>query len=179
MRETLSTDRFEADALFRSAFEFAAIGMALVAPNGRFLRVNRSLCEITDYPQKELSERTFQDITHPDDLNLDLDYAGRLLRGEIETYQMEKRYFHKNGPIVWIHLSASLVRADDSTPLFFISQIKNITDRKEDRGRVAQSRGRDRKTSQWSAQNMRLDEADRGQRSLGSGRRVPARFSPA
>ena len=124
MRETLSTDRFEADALFRSAFEFAAIGMALVAPNGRFLRVNRSLCEITGYPEKELLERTFQDITHPDDLNLDLDYAGRLLRGEIETYQMEKRYFHKNGAIVWIHLSVSLVRADDSTPLFFISQIK-------------------------------------------------------
>ena len=131
MRETLSTDRFEADALFRSAFEFAAIGMALVAPNGRFLRVNRSLCEITGYPEEELLERTFQDITHPDDLNLDLDYAGRLLRGEIETYQMEKRYFHKNGPIVWIHLSVSLVRADDSTPLFFISQIKNITDRKK------------------------------------------------
>ena len=126
MRETLSTDRFEADALFRSAFEFAAIGMALVAPNGRFLRVNRSLCEITGYPEKELLKRTFQDITHPDDLNLDLDYAGRLLRGEIETYQMEKRYFHKNGLIVWIHLSVSLVRADDSAP-----QIKNITDRKK------------------------------------------------
>ena len=131
MRETLSTDRFEADALFRSAFEFAAIGMALVAPNGRFLRVNRSLCEITGYPEKELLKRTFQDITHPDDLNLDLDYAGRLLRGEIETYQMEKRYFHKNGLIVWIHLSVSLVRADDSAPLFFIAQIKNITDRKK------------------------------------------------
>jgi PAS domain S-box-containing protein len=131
MRETVSTDRFEADALFRSAFEFAAIGMALVAPNGRFLRVNRSLCEITGYPEKELLKRTFQDITHPDDLNLDLDYAGRLLRGEIETYQMEKRYFHKNGAIVWVHLSVSLVRSDDNTPLFFISQIKNITDRKK------------------------------------------------
>ena len=105
--------------------------MALVAPNGRFLRVNRSLCEITGYPGKELLKRTFQDITHPDDLNLDLDYAGRLLRGEIETYQMEKRYFHKNGLIVWIHLSVSLVRADDSAPLFFIAQIKNITDRKK------------------------------------------------
>src|SRR5437868_6697329 len=116
MKESLSTDRFETDVLFRSDFEFAAIGMALVAPNGRFLQVNRSLCDITGYPEKELLARTFQDITHPDDLHLDLNYAGRLLRGEIETYQMEKRYFHKDDPIVWIHLSVSLVRAEDGTP---------------------------------------------------------------
>jgi PAS domain S-box-containing protein len=129
MSQTLS-DPLAADVLFRSAFEFAAIGMALVAPNGRFLRVNRSLCEITGYPQAELLRRTFQDITHPEDLDLDLDYCGKLLAGEIETYQMEKRYFHKDGSIVWVFLSVSLVRNEEGTPLFFISQIENITDRK-------------------------------------------------
>jgi PAS domain S-box-containing protein len=129
MTQTLS-ESIDADVLFRSAFEFAAIGMALVSPNGRFLRVNRSLCEITGYREAELLRLTFQDITHPEDLNLDLDYCGKLLGGEIETYQMEKRYFHKSGSIVWVLLSVSLVRNEEGKPLFFISQIKNITDRK-------------------------------------------------
>jgi PAS domain S-box-containing protein len=129
MTQTLSAS-IDADVLFRSAFEFAAIGMALVSPNGRFLRVNRSLCEITGYREAELLRLTFQDITHPEDLNLDLDYCGKLLGGEIETYQMEKRYFHKSGSIVWVLLSVSLVRNEEGKPLFFISQIKNITDRK-------------------------------------------------
>jgi PAS domain S-box-containing protein len=121
----------DVDALFQNAFEHAAIGMALVAPDGSWLRVNRSVCEITGYSERELLERTFQDITHPDDLERDVAHAKKMLAGEIETYHMEKRYFHKNGSIVWVLLSVSLVRDDEGKPRFFISQIQDITRRKE------------------------------------------------
>ena len=120
-----------AGVLFESAFIHAAIGMALVAPDGRWLRVNRSVCEITGYTEEELMCRSFQDITHPDDLDLDLENVRRLLCGEASTYQMEKRYFHKNGTIVWVLLSVSLVSDEEQKPLFFISQIQDITARKE------------------------------------------------
>lgn len=121
----------EADSLFQNAFEHAAIGMALVAPDGSWLRVNRSVCEITGYTEAELLQKTFQDITHPEDVERDVANAKKMLAGEIDTYQMEKRYFRKNGSIVWVLLSVSLVRNDQGEPLFFISQIQDITRRKE------------------------------------------------
>jgi len=120
-------DPLSPDALFQSAFEFAAVGMALVSPEGKWLRVNRSVCQITGYSEKELLQRTFQDITHPDDLELDLENVRKMLAGEIETYQMEKRYYRKDGEIVWVLLSVSLVRTNSGEPLFFISQIQDIT----------------------------------------------------
>ena len=76
--------------------------MALVAPDGKWLKVNRALCEITGYSEAELLERTFQDITHPEDLNLDLSNVAKLLAEEGATYQVEKRYFHKSGVSVWV-----------------------------------------------------------------------------
>src|ERR1043166_783171 len=118
-------DPYSPDSLFQSAFEFAAIGMALVSPEGKWLRVNRSLCAITGYTEAELLDRTFQQITHPDDLESDLANVRRMLAGEIDTYQMEKRYFHKNGSVVWILLSVSLVRTKSGEPLFFIGQIQD------------------------------------------------------
>ncbi|MCS3903058.1 diguanylate cyclase (GGDEF)-like protein/PAS domain S-box-containing protein [Methylohalomonas lacus] len=114
---------------FENAFQYAAIGMALVSPQGQWLRVNRALCEITGYSEQELLKLSFQDITHPDDLNMDLDYLRQLLDGELESYTLEKRYFHKNGNIVWILLSVSLMRDEDGQPHFFIAQIQDITDR--------------------------------------------------
>ena len=119
------------DSLFQNAFEHAAIGMALVAPDGSWLRVNLSVCQITGYTEEELLKRTFQDITHPDDLERDLSNAKRILAGEIDTYNIEKRYFHKNGSIVWVLLTVSLARDEEGKPLFFISQIQDITRRKE------------------------------------------------
>jgi len=116
---------------FSSAFEFAAIGIALVAPNGHWLRVNRALCALLGYSNNELLERTFQDITHPDDLDTDLEYLRQVLTGALSTYQMEKRYFHKAGHIVWVLLSVSSVRNEKSGDvLYFISQIQDITKRK-------------------------------------------------
>jgi two-component system sensor histidine kinase UhpB len=117
-------------ATFRSAFEYAAIGKALVAVDGRWIEVNRALCEIVGYSEQELLGLTFQAITHPEDLDTDLAYVRQMIAGQIRTYQMEKRYFHKQGHVVWILLSVSLVRDPDGQPLYFISEIQDITDRK-------------------------------------------------
>src|ERR671921_261199 len=120
----------EAEERFRRSFEDAAIGMALVAPNGRFLGTNRSLCEILGYREEELLEKSFQDITHPDDLAANLDQRRRMLVGEIRTYQMEKRYMHKEGQVVWALLSVSMVQDEEGQPLYFVSQVQDISDRK-------------------------------------------------
>ena len=115
---------------FRSAFGDASIGMALVGTDGRWLQVNRALCEIVGYTNAELLATTFQAITHPDDLEADLAYVRRVLAGELRTYHMEKRYFHKDGHVVWILLSVSLVRDVQDQPLYLIAQIQDISERK-------------------------------------------------
>src|SRR5438105_9016599 len=97
--------------------EYAAIGMALVAPDGRWLRVNHALCKIVGYCEAELLATDFQSITHPDDLEEDLNYVRGILAGEIDTYEMEKRYIHKEGHPVWIQLNVSLVRDTEGHPL--------------------------------------------------------------
>jgi PAS domain S-box-containing protein len=133
----------ESEERFRSAFDYAAIGMALVAPDGGWIQVNRALCDLVGYSRDELlGGATFQDITHPDDLEADLEFVRQMLEGEIDTYQMEKRYFHKRGHIVWVLLSVSLVRSSDGSPLYFISQIQDITARKEAEQRLAEAEQR-------------------------------------
>jgi two-component system sensor histidine kinase/response regulator len=121
----------QSEARFYSAFEDAAIGMALVALDGRFIRVNRALCDLVGYSAEELVQKTFQDITHPDDLDADLAYVGQMLRRERHTYQIEKRYFHKQGHIVWILLNVSLVLDAVEQPHYFIAQIQDITEHKQ------------------------------------------------
>jgi PAS domain S-box-containing protein len=116
---------------FRNAFENASIGMAIVSLDGHWVKVNPALCQIIGYSSEELLALTFQDITHPDDLDLDLSYVHQLLAGTISTYQMEKRYFHKQGHMVWILLDGSLVQDEQGNPLHFIAQIQEITARKE------------------------------------------------
>jgi two-component system, LuxR family, sensor kinase FixL len=102
-----------------------------MAPDGRFLRVNWKLCEIVGYSIDEMLERTFRDITHPDDLNNDLLDKQRLLAGETETYTTEKRYLHKSGEIVWVNLTVSLLRDETGMPGGFVSVVEDITRRKE------------------------------------------------
>jgi PAS domain S-box-containing protein len=125
---------------FRSSMEHAAIGMALVAPDGRWLRVNRALCKIVGYCEAELLATNFQSITHPDDLEADLNYIRKMLAGEIDTYEMEKRYIHKDSHSVWIQLNVSLVRDTAGHPVHFISQIQDITERKRQAGELAAAR---------------------------------------
>ncbi|MCH9406125.1 diguanylate cyclase [Pantoea agglomerans] len=121
----------DSETRFRHAMEYSAIGMALVAPNGSWQQVNRSLCQILGYPAEELKRLTFQQITHPDDLSLDLQQVSRLLAGEIDTYTLEKRYFRKDGEIVWTQLTVSLVRDSSYAPLYFIAQIIDISELKQ------------------------------------------------
>jgi diguanylate cyclase (GGDEF)-like protein/PAS domain S-box-containing protein len=120
----------ESEQQFRKSFDDAAIGMALVGTDGRFLRTNRSLREILGYPEEELLGKTFQDITHPDDLGADLYNFDRILVGEVRTYQIEKRYMHKEGHVVWAHLSVSMAQDEEGEPLYFVSQIQDISERK-------------------------------------------------
>lgn len=129
-QERISKALVESEEHFRNAFDYAAIGMALVSPEGNWLRVNRSLCEIVGYTEAELLVSDFQAITHHDDLGNDLAEIYRMLAGEILTCQLEKRYIHKLGHDVWAASSASLVRSAQGRPLHFIFQIQDITERK-------------------------------------------------
>ena len=116
---------------FRSAVQYSAIGMALATPDGRFVEANPALCRILGYTREELLARTFQEITHPDDLDASRDFARQLLAGEVESYQTEKRYLHKDGHAVCALLSVSLVRDAAGEPLHFIGQIQDLTERKQ------------------------------------------------
>jgi PAS domain S-box-containing protein len=120
----------ESEERFRLTVDEAPIGMALVALDGRFILVNRALCESVGYGSAELTKLTFQAITHPDDLDADLALAGRLARGEIPRYQLGKRLIRKDGTIVDIMLSASVLRGRDGGPRFYIAQMEDITERK-------------------------------------------------
>ncbi len=125
-------DKRGCDIALEKVFEHAAIGMALIGPDGRWLRANRAMCQIVGYSEEELLATDFQSLTHPDDLPADLELVRRLLAGEIETYGLEKRYFHRAGDVVWIQLNVSLVRDDLNQPQYFIAQIQDITPRKRD-----------------------------------------------
>lgn len=122
----------ESEERFRAAFESASIGMALVSLDGYWLQVNRALCGILGYREEDLLGMTFQDITHPEDLDADLFQMRRMLRGTISSYQIEKRYFHRLGHEVWVRLDASLVRDASGEPLYGIAQIQDITQSKKD-----------------------------------------------
>ncbi|MEQ8364231.1 MAG: PAS domain S-box protein [Cyclobacteriaceae bacterium] len=116
---------------FKDAFEYSAIGMALVSTEGRWINVNPQIPKMLGYTKEELLNKTFQEITHPEDLETDLELVKKVLNGELNTYQMEKRYFHKNGNIVWGLLSVSLLRDVLGEPVHFISQIEDINSRKK------------------------------------------------
>ena len=129
---TLTEQRLrEIEERFRATFEQAAVGIAHVALDGRWLRVNQKLCDIVGYTADELLARTFQDITHPDDLDTDLAQSERLLVGDIDVHTMEKRYFRKDGSVVWIELTVSLVRDSARAPKYFIAVVADISRRRE------------------------------------------------
>ena len=132
--------RREAEERFRHAFDHAPIGMALVDLDGVFVRVNPALCAITGYTTEQLTDATFQDITHPDDLPADLERVGAMLAGRLPEYQMDKRYVRADGSIVWVQLNVSLVRDEDGRPRQFVAQIQDITHRREAEEHIARAR---------------------------------------
>ncbi|MES2064431.1 MAG: PAS domain S-box protein [Bacteroidota bacterium] len=115
---------------FRNAFEYSPIGMVLVSLQGMFLKVNKSVCDMLGYTADELIKKTFQEITHPDDLEADLTLLQKTLNKEVSGYQMEKRYLKKDGSTIWALLNVGIVRDMAEAPLYFVSQIKDITETK-------------------------------------------------
>lgn len=136
-RKQTETALAERERRFRGTFEQAAVGIAHVAPDGHWLRVNDRLCAIVGYSRLELLQKTFQDITHPDDLDKDLHLVEQMSSGRIQTYSMEKRYRRKDGAIVWVDLTMSLMRDAGGQPEYFIGVIDDITSRKLAEQRLA------------------------------------------
>ncbi len=116
---------------FAATFEQAAVGIAHVAPDGQFLLINDRFCEIAGHPREALLTHGFQQITHPEDLEVDLHHVEDLLAGGKKTYSMEKRYIRDNGKTVWVNLTVSLVRDSVGQPEFFVAVIEDISDRKQ------------------------------------------------
>ena len=129
-RHALETRLRESEQRFLGAFQHAAIGMALVSPQGHFLRVNHAVCAMLGYTEGELLAMSIADVTHPDDLDADLHLLSAMLAGQTDSYQMEKRNFHKDGHAVHIQLSVSVVRDERGKPLHFVSQVQDISQRR-------------------------------------------------
>ncbi len=127
---TSAQSQLLSDEAWRLAFTNAPIGCAIVALDGTCLRVNEALCRITGYSASELLTLTFQDITHPDDLDADLALVKALAAGDIPHYRMEKRYLRRDGDQVWVNLTVSVVHEADGSPAYFVSQIEDIDKRR-------------------------------------------------
>jgi diguanylate cyclase (GGDEF)-like protein/PAS domain S-box-containing protein len=135
---------------FEAAFHASPHGVAIVGLDGRFLLSNQKLADIVGYPQEQLVDLTFQEITHPDDLDADLAQVAALLAGEIDSYEMEKRYYTREGRLIWVLLAAAIVRDDDGEPRHFISQIQDISNRKRLEAHTYELANRDAITSLYN-----------------------------
>jgi PAS domain S-box-containing protein len=119
------------DASFKHFFENAAIGMAMVSPEGNFLGVNSFFCRVFGYNEDQLVGKSFQDITYPEDHHIGAEFVkSALLGNDSEVSQLEKRYIRANGEVFWAKVTAYLAREDDGKPLYFVSQIADISETK-------------------------------------------------
>jgi PAS domain S-box-containing protein len=130
LRREFPEELKDIQAIFLSTFENAAIGMALVAIDGQILMTNGAFLRLLGYTAEEIVTMTSRELTYPDDVAADVEAMERLLRGEIVAYQIEKRYYHKAGHLVWGQITRSVVRNAHGKPLFYIAQIQDIDERK-------------------------------------------------
>jgi PAS domain S-box-containing protein len=128
----------ESEARFRATFENAAVGVLLVDPSGSLLRVNDSFARMLGFSCEELKTKTFQDITHPDDLATNLSVLNKTLTGEASSYCIEKRYLRKDGGIIWANLTVGCVRKNDGSVDYFLSVVEDISVRKRAEARLAE-----------------------------------------
>jgi diguanylate cyclase (GGDEF)-like protein/PAS domain S-box-containing protein len=129
-RRAAERGRREAEERFRLAFDNAPIGMCLVGPGGRFMQVNKALCEMLGYRESELLERAVVDVTHPDDIAATSAAIAELAAGRAATFHAEKRYLHADGPVLWALTSVSVLRGGTGGPRYAVAQIQDITDRR-------------------------------------------------
>ncbi len=129
LRQATNEVRLRAKQL-EDTFEHSSTGMAHSHIDGRWIRVNQTYCDLVGYSRAEIQSLSFRDFTHPDDLALDVEQLGRTLRGEIANYSVEKRYLHKQGRVIWVLLTVSLVRTEDGQPDYLIAVVQDITARK-------------------------------------------------
>jgi PAS domain S-box-containing protein len=130
-RLKLEEELQQSEAQFKQAFEHSLIGMAMISPEGKWKKVNKSLCQILGYTESELKSLTIREVTHPDDLDNSLHLLQRLAQGKIEEVKYEKRYLHKDGSTIWVIIAATMLYDSNGTPLHYVSQIEDITKRKE------------------------------------------------
>lgn len=129
-RKEAEAARAESELRFRTAFDDAPIGMVLVGTDGAMLRVNRSVAQMLGRSQEELLCLDFAQVTHPDDIEADLEQFQRLLDGEADGYTLEKRYLRPDGEVVWANLSVSVVRDEEGRPDYFVSQVQDVTEQR-------------------------------------------------
>lgn len=142
----------DSEERFRLTFEQAAVGIAHVAEDGHFLRVNQKICEISGYTETELLQIKFQDITHPDDLAADIEQAEKVTTGRLDQYSMEKRYIRKDGSTVWADLTVSAVRDTERNRLkYFVAVVQDINERKNAEDRLRETDERFRQTFEQAA----------------------------
>lgn len=147
----------ESEERFRVLYEQAGLGISIVSPEGRFVRANPKFCEMLGYSEEELQQMDFQTITHPDDLDLDLVPYTRLLAGEIDVMNIEKRYLRRDGKPVWTHLNVSLVHDSAGKPTFAIGISEDITQRRRDEEMLKRHRNELKKRAEQLALLNRLD----------------------
>ncbi len=110
--------------------EFSLVMATRVALDGRWLKVPPTLCQLLGYDEKDLLSQSFKAVTHPDDFEKDWQQCQRLIRGDIQSFELEKRYIHRDGHLVWVYLNCSVVKDEEGKPLHFLTYIRDITDRK-------------------------------------------------
>ena len=154
------TDQVRAVDRFQLLFDEAPIGIALNGPEGRWLQVNPALCALVGYSAEDLLAGSFQAITHPDDLAVSDELVRRMLAGEISSYELEKRYVHRDGHPVWVHLTASMVRHDDGTARYIVAQIQDITERRRTEQALRDSEARYRRIVELAHEGIWTIDAD-------------------
>jgi PAS domain S-box-containing protein len=146
-------------SLFEHTFDHAANGMAIIAVDGRFLRVNQSLSDLLGYTQQEMTALEFQRLTHPDDLGTMLANLGQLIRGEVESFQIENRCRHRDGEYLSVYHVVTLAREIDQRPRFFVDQVIDITPlRQAERRAVAEAAAKQRLYEELARSNAEVHQ---------------------
>jgi len=139
-RKEMEEALIESESKFRSAFDNAPIGMELLALNGRVLRVNKAFCDLIGYDQDELSRLTFYDLTHPEDLEVNKQMVDDMIGKRADTVCFNKRYIRKDGEVICVFVSSSLIRGQHNQPLYFVAQVQDVTKQKQAEQEIIRAR---------------------------------------